>query len=387
MQHALGWFAVASIVLSTAPASAREVDFKVVVSEELLIYSISAKDLSRLFLLRQSKWADGTPAAPVDKPLESAVRQSFTKAIHGRSVNSVKNFWQGQIFKGKSAPPPEMQSDREVLRFVARRPGALGYVAAETPLPHSVKVLEVSDLAGYDAAALTEAGGYEAWSDYEAEGDYDAWTDYEAASHDADEPDDEAPLADEVLSSHGDLRLLLTGSCGADGDGREAVLENGNPYDALRAQLEVSVWADGWFRSSSVVAHTIGPHDEKRLGCTAGSGKLETRYSIVHVSSVASYEVAHHGHDGPPRSAVDIVGSGTCGSGRQGTGRSLLNKHPRRAMAVSVRYQETRDGNLRKRYEKTYVLEPGASRWLGCSRDGSIARRFTILKASYSGHR
>ena len=37
---------------------------------------------------------------------------------------------QQQIFAGRDLPPPELDSDDEVVKYVLRYPGAIGYVSA-----------------------------------------------------------------------------------------------------------------------------------------------------------------------------------------------------------------------------------------------------------------
>ena len=45
------------------------------------------------------------------------------------SVAAVKLYWQQAVFSGRDVPPPELDSEQEVVRFVLRNPGAIGYVS------------------------------------------------------------------------------------------------------------------------------------------------------------------------------------------------------------------------------------------------------------------
>lgn len=116
--------------------------FVVVVHSSNAASSVPKDQLSRLFLKRTTRWADGTTALPVDLPEPSPVRQSFSRAVHGRDVAAIRSYWQQQIFAGRAVPPPELQSDAAVLRFVAQNPGAVGYVSKGTPTS-DVKVVTV----------------------------------------------------------------------------------------------------------------------------------------------------------------------------------------------------------------------------------------------------
>jgi hypothetical protein len=51
-------------------------------------------------------------------------------------------YWRRQMAKGK-VPPAIEESDDAVLAFVAANPGAIAYVAADTPTPSTVKVIEI----------------------------------------------------------------------------------------------------------------------------------------------------------------------------------------------------------------------------------------------------
>jgi ABC-type phosphate transport system substrate-binding protein len=81
---------------------------------------------------------------PVDLTVDSSVRESFSRVVHGRGAAAIRNRWQQQIYSGRGVPPPERGSEREVVDFVEANPGAIGYLAASTP-SNEVKVIELTD--------------------------------------------------------------------------------------------------------------------------------------------------------------------------------------------------------------------------------------------------
>jgi ABC-type phosphate transport system substrate-binding protein len=105
--------------------------------------SATAKQLSDYFLKKKDTWPNDQPVRAVDLPADSPIREEFTRVIHGKKVSSIKSFWQRQIFQGKAVPPPEKADQVEVIAFVALNPGAIGYVAASSPVHENVKVLAV----------------------------------------------------------------------------------------------------------------------------------------------------------------------------------------------------------------------------------------------------
>lgn len=91
-------------------------------------------DLSRVFLKKVTVWKNGERILPVDLAPRSAIRERFSRTIHHRSVRAIQAFWQKQLYSGREVPPPELESDADVLSYLRRHPNAIGYVSATTSL-------------------------------------------------------------------------------------------------------------------------------------------------------------------------------------------------------------------------------------------------------------
>lgn len=119
----------AGLALATAPAPAAATDdFKVVVHPDNPVGHLPAADLSRLFLKKTLRWPEGRPAQPVE-PASQKLREKFALAVHGKSLNAVKSYWNQLIFSGRDVPPLERPDDAAVLAYVRAEPGAIGYVS------------------------------------------------------------------------------------------------------------------------------------------------------------------------------------------------------------------------------------------------------------------
>lgn len=90
--------------------------------------------VAQAFLKKIRQWPDGATIQPVDLDQESELRRAWSLELLGRSVEAVKNYWEQMIFSGRDLPPPEMRSDDDVVDFVLRKPGAIGYVPVGTNL-------------------------------------------------------------------------------------------------------------------------------------------------------------------------------------------------------------------------------------------------------------
>jgi ABC-type phosphate transport system substrate-binding protein len=131
---------IAAMVLAGA-ATAAPPAFRVVVNPANPVSSLSRGELSDLFLKKVTGWSWGGHAIPVDQD-EGDTRESFIREIHQRSPSAVRAFWQQRIFSGRDVPPPERESDADVLAFVRQHAGAIGYVSSSAPTDR-VKVVEV----------------------------------------------------------------------------------------------------------------------------------------------------------------------------------------------------------------------------------------------------
>ena len=134
-----------ALLLSTQTGSnAQQIDYQIIVHPSNPSTQISKSRVSQLLLKKVSRWEHGVSASPVDLDSKSPVRERLSRDVHGRSVSSIKSYWQRQIFSGREVPPPEYSNESQVIQFVSNNPGSIGYVSAGARLD-SVKSLSVSE--------------------------------------------------------------------------------------------------------------------------------------------------------------------------------------------------------------------------------------------------
>ncbi len=135
--------ALAALYAAAVMAQPRPSAFRVIVHPSNPLASVDRKFLGDAFLKRTTRWdSGGEVIRPVDQTADSAVRRAFSDEILRRSVEAVKNYWQQGIFSGRDLPPPELDSDEEVVKYVLKHPGAIGYISASAN-PGGAKVLTV----------------------------------------------------------------------------------------------------------------------------------------------------------------------------------------------------------------------------------------------------
>ena len=134
---------VSSLLTAAVPSLAA--DFQVVIHSERPEASISKVDLSRIFLKKTTRWAEGTQIAPIDQEKGYSVRETFLSEIHDHDENAYAKYWVKLIFSGRAQPPEIVSGDEAVLNAVRADPAAIGYVSTGTTLPADVKTLDIAD--------------------------------------------------------------------------------------------------------------------------------------------------------------------------------------------------------------------------------------------------
>lgn len=126
--------------LLALPAAAADA-FKVVANGSVPVRALSRRALSDLFMKKSTTWEGGAAVVPVDNAT-AAVREEFSRSVHGKPSAAVKSYWNQQIFSGRSLPPLEKASDADVLAYVKATAGAVGYVSS-TADTSAVKVITI----------------------------------------------------------------------------------------------------------------------------------------------------------------------------------------------------------------------------------------------------
>jgi ABC-type phosphate transport system substrate-binding protein len=130
---------LAALTVGVGTASAAGV--KVIANSSVGASSISAEELRGVFLATKSSLSDGSHVEPVLLK-GGAVHAAFLKDYLGKSDSALENYYRSLVFTGKGSMPRQFATDAEVVAYVEKTKGAIGYVAAGTNTAN-VKVLEV----------------------------------------------------------------------------------------------------------------------------------------------------------------------------------------------------------------------------------------------------
>jgi hypothetical protein len=134
----LALVAVGLVLLSSI--GARAADVKVIANSSVSAASISSGDLQSVFLLDKDTIGGGHVLPVLSKG--GAAHESFIKTYLGKNDSALQAYYRSLVFTGKGSMPKTLSSDAEVVAYVAKTKGAIGYVGSGAST-EGVKTLQV----------------------------------------------------------------------------------------------------------------------------------------------------------------------------------------------------------------------------------------------------
>ena len=127
--------------LALGAVTARAADIKVIANSSVGAASVSAEELKGVFLATKSSLSDGSRVEPV--LLKSgATHAAFLKDYLGKTDSALETYYRSLVFTGKGSMPKSFSSDAEVVAYVEKTKGAIGYVSGAAATG-AAKVLEI----------------------------------------------------------------------------------------------------------------------------------------------------------------------------------------------------------------------------------------------------
>jgi hypothetical protein len=130
--HSLVAFVAVWLCFLAAPRAVDlSVGVKVIANPSVSASEISVEDLKGVFLATKTS-VGGSQVAPV---LAKAGRAHdvVLKEYLGKSDAALMTYFRGLVFTGKASMPKVCDSDAEIVEYVARTKGAVGYIGAAVP--------------------------------------------------------------------------------------------------------------------------------------------------------------------------------------------------------------------------------------------------------------
>ena len=101
---------------------------------------LSKAKLAKIYLGKLKKYSNGKSIKAADLPKDTTAHRKFYKSVVKKSDSAVNRYWAKLKYTGKGKPPKKFSSSAEVIQWVSRTEGAIGYIDGKS-LNKSVKVV------------------------------------------------------------------------------------------------------------------------------------------------------------------------------------------------------------------------------------------------------
>jgi hypothetical protein len=122
-------------------AAASVADLKVIANRSVGASSVSADELKNVFLITKTSLSDGSHVEPV-LGKGGRIHEAFIRQYLGKTDAALRTYYRSLVFTGKASMPMSLGADAEMVAYVAKTKGAVGYVSAVANTA-GVKTLEV----------------------------------------------------------------------------------------------------------------------------------------------------------------------------------------------------------------------------------------------------
>lgn len=137
--HSIQAAAVLSIVMAGGLWAG---DVKIIANPGIGVTKISAEEIKSVFLATKTSLGDGSRVEPVLSK-QGAAHGAFVKEFVGKTEAALETYYRSLVFTGKGSMPKTLANDAEVVAYVAKTKGAIGYVSAGAGTA-GVKTLETN---------------------------------------------------------------------------------------------------------------------------------------------------------------------------------------------------------------------------------------------------
>ncbi len=105
--------------------------------------SLTASEIREIIHGKMKKWDNGQKILFVTM-VRSDVHKEFIRKFTRKSAAEFKNYWKKMLFTGRGIPPKSFKSEKQVIEYVAKNKGAIGYISS-VPGTDEIKIISISD--------------------------------------------------------------------------------------------------------------------------------------------------------------------------------------------------------------------------------------------------
>lgn len=134
---------------STSSVEGQDDTIVVIVNKGAKGAPLTKADLRLMFQTTKTEWA-GRKVIPLNLPRGDSARVAFDEAVLGLNVELAQRYWVDRKIRGGNPPPKQLSDQSQVVKVVAAKEEAIGYVrkSAVTPSVAVVATIQAGKVIG-----------------------------------------------------------------------------------------------------------------------------------------------------------------------------------------------------------------------------------------------
>ena len=101
---------------------------------------ITPKEIKAIFLGNQTRWAD-EESVTFFLLKEGKTHDQFLQKYIEKTPSQFDRYWKQLLFTGKGKMPKRFKTELELMRYVAKTKGAVGYISSTTQIENVKKII------------------------------------------------------------------------------------------------------------------------------------------------------------------------------------------------------------------------------------------------------
>jgi ABC-type phosphate transport system substrate-binding protein len=134
------------LTVMIALSSTAFADILVIANRDVPEDTLSIKEIQEIFLGKRVQWRDNSRIRFTTVG-DAEVHRMFLKQYVNLSESDWKIYWKRMVFTGRGMPPETIATEAELIDFVAKTKGAVGYLSSEgipkKPEKDRIKIISV----------------------------------------------------------------------------------------------------------------------------------------------------------------------------------------------------------------------------------------------------
>ena len=105
----------------------------VVIANNIGTPKLSGEYVANTFKGKYSLWSNGESVTIVLPSSKSPQASDFASKVMGMSVSGMQKYWLSLVFQGRANPPVFLESNSDIIQYIARTSGAIALIPVNTP--------------------------------------------------------------------------------------------------------------------------------------------------------------------------------------------------------------------------------------------------------------